>query len=138
MPIDHLRILCDFGLFLLIWIVQLVIYPSFLHYTKANLVDWHSKYTARISGIIAPLMIGQLYFAVFQFTKESTTYTIGSLVIIVILWMSTFLKFIPMHTKISINRFDDALLRQLVKQNWIRTVLWTGVFIWSFVYVFLD
>ncbi|MFT7429007.1 MAG: hypothetical protein ACI9IZ_001504, partial [Nonlabens sp.] len=39
--LDLLQLLVDFGLVVLIWIVQLIIYPSFLYYGSKTLNKWH-------------------------------------------------------------------------------------------------
>ena len=56
MSLDLARLLIDFGFVVLIWAVQLVIYPSFGFYAKANLFEWHKSYTARVTYIVLPLM----------------------------------------------------------------------------------
>jgi len=43
MSIPLIRLLFDFGLLVLIWLVQLVIYPSFLYYEQDNLKRWHEN-----------------------------------------------------------------------------------------------
>ena len=45
MEIEAIRSVVDFGAVVLIWLVQLVIYPSFLHYAESDLVNWHKIYT---------------------------------------------------------------------------------------------
>ena len=52
--------LADFGLLVLIWMVQLVVYPGFKYYQRERLLEWHARYTSRISYIVGPLMLGQL------------------------------------------------------------------------------
>ena len=49
--LNNYALLVDAGLVVLIWMVQLIIYPSFLHYDN-NLVEWHHKYTSRIALIV--------------------------------------------------------------------------------------
>ena len=58
--IDIIRLLVDFGLLVLIWIIQLIIYPSFLFYRAKELITWHKMYTKAIALIVIPLMLGQL------------------------------------------------------------------------------
>ena len=58
--IEITRLLLDFGLCILIWMVQLVVYPSFLFFSFNNLFTWHKTYTKAIALIVIPLMLGQL------------------------------------------------------------------------------
>ncbi len=132
MSIIIIRLLLDFGLMVLIWMIQRIVYPSFLDYTTENLVGWHRKYINRLNPIVIPLMFGQLGISVLQLAISFNIYTILSLTIILIIWMSTFLQFVPMHVNISKGRVNERMLKRLVYKNWIRTVLWTVLFLSSF------
>ena len=132
MTIEILRLLFDFGLLVLIWLVQLVIYPGFPYYSVENLLKWHRKYTVGISVVVIPLMFGQLITAILLLVESKTTFTIGSLILISIVWAITFSQFVPMHRKIDAGQSDKKLLKHLVKLNWIRSFLWTLIFIWTF------
>jgi len=120
-----LFLIVNSGLVILIWIVQLIIYPSFLFYNKENLVQWHNIYTKRIAVIVIPLMLIQLLISILNtiVTFSITNLTIALLVLF--LWVFTFTSFAPVHFKISENNFQKTQLQQLVKRNWIRTILWT-------------
>ena len=48
MDLQSVRLLLDFGLMVLIWIVQLVIYPGLCYYKSEDLGNWHKIYTGRI------------------------------------------------------------------------------------------
>jgi hypothetical protein len=62
--LNELRQLIDFGLVVLLWLVQWIIYPSFLQVAPERLVDWHANYTQRMGYIVAPMMFGQLGLSV--------------------------------------------------------------------------
>ncbi len=131
MNIDLIQLLIDVGLFVLIWIVQLVVYPSFLFYESENLVDWHQKYTPSISVVVIPLMLGQLTLAIFQLIGDRSMMSILYFVLTCCAWGVTFLIFVPIHSKISSNIHTKELLRKLVRYNWLRVVIWTSLFIIS-------
>ena len=131
MSIAILRLLFDFGLLVLIWIVQRIIYPSFLHYNPKNLISWHKVYTSRLSFIVMPLMLGQLGISIYQLIIEINLYTVLSIIIIIVIWVSTFLQFVPIHAQISKGNASQKMLDSLVKKNWIRTFLWTSLFLYS-------
>lgn len=125
------RLLFDVGLMVLIWLVQLVIYPGFKYYSPSQLKKWHTFYTGRIAIVVAPLMTGQFAVAGFQLWEQQNTYTIGSIIIIIIIWNLTFFLFVPFHTAIEEDASNRAIIKNLVKKNWIRTFLWSGLFFWS-------
>ena len=131
MTLDLIRLLIDFGLLVLIWMVQLVIYPSFQFYKKENLISWHKIYTKRLAFVVIPLMLGQLIIAGFQLFDKASLYTVASIFVIIALWISTFIQFVPRHNRISQGNFKENTLVELVKLNWIRTVLWTILFLVS-------
>ncbi len=132
MSIAIIRLLLDFGLVVLIWIIQRIIYPSFLDYNTENLVVWHRKYISRLNPIVIPLMFGQLGISIYQVTISVNLYTVLSLGIIVLIWTSTFLQFVPIHSNISKGRVSEKMLKELINKNWIRTALWTLLFLSSF------
>jgi len=132
MQIDIIRLLLDFGLVVLIWIIQRIVYPSFLHYNTENLVRWHRIYTSRFSAIVIPLMFGQLGISIYQVFTNTNLYTVSSLVIIILIWISTFAIFVPIHAIISNENSSESDLVSLVNKNWMRTILWTLLFIYSF------
>lgn len=136
--IEELRLLLDFGLVVLIWMVQLVVYPSFKYYAPIDLVKWHQKYTVHIAYIVIPPMVGQLLVSGFQVYETSSLYSIGSFILVLSLWAITFSMFVPIHGKIESNSFIPADLYLLEKRNWIRTILWSLICVWSVLELFLS
>jgi hypothetical protein len=134
MTLDLSRLIIDFGLFILIWIVQLIIYPSFGYYSKENLYDWHKKYTKRFSIVVMPLMCSQIIIAIIQLFQAQNWYTILSMLIIVSLWITTFKIFVPLHFSIDNNKPIENACSKLVTKNWMRTALWSILLISSVIY----
>ena len=135
MTVAIIRLLLDFGLVVLIWMIQRIVYPSFLHYTAENLIIWHKQYTSRFSVIVVPLMIGQLGISIYQAIIVTNLYTVVSLVIVIIIWLSTFLQFVPIHSTISKGQVNEKMLNSLVAKNWLRTFLWSLLFIMNFIVI---
>lgn len=52
--------LASFGLVVLIWLVQVIIYPAFAESAPERFVLWHAGYTRALTWIVAPLMLGQV------------------------------------------------------------------------------
>jgi hypothetical protein len=133
MNIELIRLLLDFGLVVLIWVVQLVIYPSLCYYKNEDLGKWHKIYTGRIGVIVGPLMITQLLVASWQLWKQPNFYTWGSILIIAIIWAMTFLVFVPLHNSISPNQSCEKITLTLEVKNWWRTFLWSLLFLGSLI-----
>ena len=131
MSLELFRLLIDFGLVILIWMVQLTIYPSFLYFAREDLVRWHQKYTLGIAVIVIPLMFGQLGIYGYQLFKSQEYFPILGFAIIIIQWILTFVIFVPLHNAIGQNIHNEQTLQRLVKHNWWRTMIWTFLFVWS-------
>lgn len=127
------RLLFDVALVVLIWMIQRVVYPGFLHYTTANLVVWHKKYVDHFRPIVLPLMLGQLGLVVYQTVSEPSVYAMVSLAVVVFLWLITFWWFVPVHLNISKGEenINKKMLHRLIAKNRIRTILWTLLFMYS-------
>jgi hypothetical protein len=134
MSLDLARLIIDFGFVVLIWAVQLVIYPSFSFYSKENLYKWHRSYTARVTFIVLPLMFSQLILAVIQLWQIQNWFTLISTLVIITLWLLTFLIFVPLHQSIDNNTPIANVCNKLVTKNWWRTLLWTFLFVISIVH----
>ena len=52
--IPEIHSLVDFGMCVVLWLVQLVIYPSFLRVDSNDFLAWHKAYTSRVSFVILP------------------------------------------------------------------------------------
>ncbi|SDS16244.1 hypothetical protein SAMN04515667_1549 [Formosa sp. Hel1_31_208] len=133
MIIDLARVIIDFGLVILIWMVQLTVYPSFKHYSRDGLLQWHSRYTKNIAIIVMPLMFGQLIIYFYQVFVSQNLFSILGLTIVILLWVSTFVQFVPLHQQINGNQHTYKTLVQLIMRNWIRTILWSALFLWSLI-----
>ena len=122
--IEITRLVLDVGLLVLTWMIQLIVYPSFLFYKAKELVTWHKIYTKTIALIVIPLMLGQLGITIYQVFLVQNIFTFTSIVLVVFLWGITLLKFAPMHQQISEGNTQIQLLKKLVQNNWIRTIIW--------------
>ena len=131
---DLARLIIDFGFMVLIWAVQLVIYPSFGFYNELNLISWHKKYTKRVTVIVLPLMTAQLVLTLIQLFQYQNWYSVISIIIIVILWLVTFKIFVPLHMSIDDGNPMENICNKLVRKNWLRTFLWSLLFFISLYY----
>ncbi len=120
--------LIDFGLVVLIWVVQLIVYPGFSYYDEQRLRSWHKKYTTYITVIVMPLMIGQVAMHLIDIIKAFTLIKLIAAIMILIVWCITFLYAIPLHQKIAKGKDIDTTILSLLRINWYRTILWTLVF----------
>ena len=121
----------DAATLVLIWMVQLVVYPSFAFFQKDDLKRWHQRYTGNISRIVVPLMIGQLVLGLYVAFSFPNAIALVKLVLVCGVWGLTFAIFVPLHNAIPTANEEETQLicRHLVKKNWSRTFVWTIIFI---------
>ena len=121
----------DFAIFVLIWLVQLVVYPVFHQINVSVFVSWHRKYCNRISFFVLPLMFLQLIEA------ASSSFFIGDMLawlkVIGVLgaWIVTFIVSAPCHRKLAKDGMQTQVVERLISTNWLRTFFWSFVFIIS-------
>ena len=128
---DLARLLIDFGILVMIWMVQLIVYPSFKYYTPRDLKTWHRRYTKRISIIVIPLMGAQLFLYSYALLQEPTIFNSICTSIVISLWLLTFIRFVPLHKAIETSKTTAEISESLVNRNWWRSLLWTVVFVYS-------
>ena len=127
MDLELFRIIVDTALCTLIWLVQIVIYPGFLYYNESDLKKWHRTYTGRITVIVMPLMLGQLFLYVFLSYSQATFDSFVGLGLVVMVWAVTFFISVPLHAKIDTLADTTITRKKLVHTNWMRTIAWTLV-----------
>ncbi len=118
------QLACTFFLTGMIWIVQLVHYPSFAFIDTMKFKQFHNFHTQKITWIVAPVMIIELLFAVLTYLNQENLYSILNLLSVLLIWAVTFFVSVPLHNKLQ-NGYDLKTINRLVRTNWLRTVLWT-------------
>ncbi len=110
-----------------IWVVQLVHYPSFSYVGEDMFPRFHRRHVMAISLVVVPLMLGEflcgLYLAFTNVTYAAWVQWV-CVCIIALTWLATFCILVPLHVKLNKGK-DPILIRKLTKTNWIRTGLWT-------------
>ena len=121
--------LIDFGLVILIWMVQVIVYPGFRHLNDSYFISVHKSYAWIISFFVVPLMTVQLAMKCTRVYQEPNAVTITSLSLVLLCWIATFFLAVPCHKRLDIRGKDLAVVDRLVRVNWIRTLGWTMVFL---------
>ena len=109
-----------------IWVIQLVHYPSFRFTDREKYVSFQIFHMRKISFIVMPVMVLEflsgLLLVLYHSNHESLLRI--SFILLLIIWLVTALFFAQVHQKLS-KGYDETLVRKLVSFNWIRTLLWT-------------
>lgn len=125
-PIVLLHLFTTFALTGLIWTIQIVHYPFFHQIEPERFTDFLLHHGKRITPLVAPLMIAELAGAAYLSTlgSEYFYWHLAGLILVILIWLSTFLIQVPLHTSL-LRKHDREKIRRLVGTNWIRTILWS-------------
>jgi hypothetical protein len=114
---DLIELIVSASLFILIWMIQILHYPSFLFVDRTIFADFENFHANRISWIVIPLMLTEAGIAI----VNGRPIVLG---IVCLIWLSTFLLQVPCHNKLRAGFHEETILR-LISTNWIRTILWS-------------
>ena len=126
---EVIKLSVDFGLVVLIWMVQLIIYPGFRYYEEKMFLRWHKHYAILISLIVGPLMIVQASIHIFELFYDYRISNLATFFLILGCWLITFLSAMPLHNKIDQGVKVNKYVKKLVSVNRYRTFGWTSVYL---------
>lgn len=110
----------------LIWVIQVVHYPSFKWIAASDYVSYAVFHTTRITYVVAPLMLAELFLTLrlFFFKDIPLPLVWSAVALTLIVWASTVFIQVPLHGVLASQK-DLVAIERLVSSNWIRTVAWT-------------
>jgi hypothetical protein len=121
--------LVAFGLVVLIWLVQVIVYPAFSEIPAARFATWHAGYTRAISGIVAPLMLGQAALLGWLLAVRPSPWAALAAGLVALAWVVTFALAVPAHEALQAAGPDPDVIARLIAVNGVRTVAWTLAFL---------
>ena len=108
-----------------IWFVQVVHYPLILLVPSSSRITYCKTHAKRTSFVVLPPMLVELGTAIAMcFLASGSIYWFVNLLLLILIWMSTFLIQVPLHNHLG-QKTEDSFVERLVATNWIRTALWT-------------
>lgn len=109
-----------------IWVIQLVHYPSFHFVELKQYTTFQRFHMARISYVVIPAMLTELLTLILLvFTMDQIdTLVLASAILLIFIWLMTAVFFSDVHQKLTLG-YDQIVVDKLVKLNWGRTLLWT-------------
>jgi hypothetical protein len=108
----------------LILTIQFVHYPLFHLVTNSSRFDYHQAHMRVITPLVAPLMVAELILTILISIISPKALVLARLILVLMIWGSTFLIQVPLHQKIAHSPHSSMILKQLVRTNWIRTLAW--------------
>ena len=123
--------LVDGGLFVLIWLVQLIIYPAFRDIREQVFTAWHNSYSKLMGAIVGPLLLAQASVEIIRATQQQASWL--RIALIALVWMSTLFLSVPCHRHLQSAGKNVEIIKRLIQTNWIRTMIWTTLFLDSLI-----
>ena len=109
-----------------IWIIQLVHYPSFHFIERNQYTTFQRFHMSRISYVVIPAMVTELFTLILIIISidQVNLIILASALLLIVIWLMTAVFFSGVHQKLTLG-YDQAVVEKLVKLNWGRTLLWT-------------
>ena len=108
----------------IIWVIQLLHYPTFHFIKESDYVEFQHFHMQRISFIVVPVMIIELLSGFMLVYYFRSNLLIFCLIILLVIWLITFVFFTKLHQSL-LGGYDKIIVDKLVQINWSRTVLWS-------------
>ena len=126
LSLEQLHLIATSMMVAIIWMVQILHYPSFLFVDKQQYTEFQHFHMKKISYIIVPIMLLELFsgFGILFYIEKAQLSLYVSLTLLVLIWVITGLFFTKYHTELS-KKYNRNTILRLIRFNWIRTVLWT-------------
>lgn len=123
--ISIINLVCTWALIGLVWTIQLTHYPTFHHISELKWKRFHKHHTFSISLVVMPLMLIEIGATIIAVYYSATGINILALILVIGVWLNTFLQAVPLHNQLASAK-NRQMIDQLVRVNWIRTLLWTA------------
>ena len=108
-----------------IWVIQLVHYPSFKYVNESDYIIFQKYHMSNISYIVFPVMFTELITAlIILFFGEKSLFFVLSLICLFLIWVITGVLFTKYHNILKEGK-DLMIIDKMIKANWIRALLWT-------------
>jgi hypothetical protein len=118
----------------LIWLVQLVHYPTYRFIEEKEFAKFQKFHVRTITFIVGPVMMLELFsisllLGIGLLTSEETlmikiTEIWIQFILTFVIWISTVIFSIPLHHLLE-QKKDLTIIRRLVLTNWPRTIFWS-------------
>lgn len=122
-------LLADTGMLTLIWITELISYPSFKEMSTVQLRKWHPQYTQRISYLVALLMFAEGVFGAAQLYVHFNGLSLLAFLLILGCFALSFFQAVPLHNQIDRGEQFPEAVNALLRKNKLCTICWSLIFV---------
>lgn len=109
----------------LIWLVQLIHYPSYKYINPTKFSAYQNFHTTTITFIVGPVMVMEIFTGMaILFDQKLNLLSSINFTGLILIWAATVFFSVPLHGKLSTGS-DLQTIHSLISTNWIRTICWT-------------
>lgn len=113
-----------------VWMVQLVHYPGFLHVGREAAAAYQQFHLRRMGRLVVPLMLGELALALWLLFTPMTFIAMeylnyAAFGLLVVVWLITFLRAVPLHRQLDKEGYAPETIHKLISANGWRTLAWS-------------
>jgi hypothetical protein len=109
----------------LIWLVQLIHYPSYKYIDPSKFQAYQNFHTTTITFIVGPVMVLEIFTGMsILFDQKLNALSSANFIGLILIWLATAFFSVPLHGKLSLG-YDAGTIQSLISTNWIRTFFWT-------------
>ena len=108
-----------------IWVIQLIHYPSFANIVPDQFLQFHSQHTMAMGYLVGPVMVIELAAGAWLLMHKTDVFSVTHFICVIALWALTFFVSVPLHNKLALGH-DLQIIKSLIHTNWPRTILWTS------------
>jgi len=116
----------DFAMFLLIGLVQVIVYPVFREIPENRFAAWHPVYCKQIGWFVLPLMFAQLLGSLSSCFFIGDDLAWARCLFVLLAWMVTFLVSAPCHRRLMKEGKANQVVERLIRTNYWRVFAWAG------------
>lgn len=106
------------------WFVQFVHYPMFDEVGKKQFRFFMREHLMQMMYVVAPVMVIETLVAIWLAIGTPSFQATFSLLALIGIWIATFMLHLPDYRQLAVEK-DKKVIKRLIRNNWIRTGLWT-------------
>jgi hypothetical protein len=113
----------------LTWYLQIVHYPLFIYLEKKSFLEYHIYHLKKNTYMVfVPMLVEGTFAILFTFDYPLPVNGLIAFLCLCIstaMWLVTFAKLVPLQDSLTIDGWNEEVIEQLIKINWIRTIGWS-------------
>jgi hypothetical protein len=110
----------------LIWIIQILHYPSYKYIAPEKFQSYQDFHMKSITFLVAPIMLLEVFSGLYLLIENQFEFKWSlEFGLLILIWLATAFLSVPNH-EILKSGYNESVVDSLVNTNWVRTILWTA------------